>query len=387
MLTRALPLLEEAIGLPYPRVGPLVVSEAAGGEASTGALPSVNAEIQVAFDAADFTLVHQAAHVWIGDQLAVDRWAREGLASHYAARVAPELGVEPPYDPAERVADLAADAMPLVEWFGDAGPAADAYGYAASWTLVDRISAAVGEPGLATALSRIVAGLSAYDPAKPDAEATDGRPYPPADTRRLLDQLAAVSTVDVTDLFREAAFGPDAGAELSQRDAARAAYRSLLAAAGEWGAPDPVRAAMGEWRFKDAEAGMALASELADRTRCADCQGRGRRPGCAGSAAGSLRRAPAAGRMRWPSSRRKARWWMPTPRFGSGRWRGRRRSTPSASCWPKIRSGCWPRRRRASGRVTCVPPRARSTASSSSSTEPPPMGPFAWPPPSYWWRW
>ncbi len=260
LLTRALPLLEEAIGLPYPRVGPLVVSEAAGGEASTGALPSVNAEIQVAFDASDFTLLHQAAHVWIGDQLAADRWAREGLASHYAARVAPELGVEPPYDPAARATDLSADAMPLVEWVGDAGPAADAYGYAASWALVDRIAAAVGEPGLATALSRIVAGLSAYDPAEPDAEGADGRSYPPADTRRLLDQLAAVSIVDVTDLFREAAFGPDAGAELSQRDAARAAYGSLMVAAGEWGAPDPVRTAMGEWRFEDAEAGMTLAS-------------------------------------------------------------------------------------------------------------------------------
>jgi hypothetical protein len=155
---------------------------------------------------------------------------------------------------------LAADATPLVEWVGDAGTAADAYGYAASWALVDRIAAAVGEPGLATALSRIVAGLAAYDPAEPDAEGTDGRPYPPADTRRLLDQLAAISTVDVTDLFRAAAFGPDAEAELSQRDAARASYRSLLAAAGEWGAPDPVRAAMGEWRFEEAEAGMALAS-------------------------------------------------------------------------------------------------------------------------------
>jgi hypothetical protein len=260
LLTRALPLMEEAIGLPYPRVGPLVVSEAAGGEASTGALPSVNAEIQVAFDASDFTLLHQAAHVWISDQLAADRWVREGLASHYAARVAPALGVEPPYDPSTRAEDLATDAMPLVEWVGDASPAADAYGYAASWALVDRIAAAVGEPRLASALSRIAAGLSAYDPAEPDAEGTDGRPYPPADTRRLLDQLAAVSAVGVTDLFSEAAFGPDAAAALSQRDTARAAYGSLLIAAGDWGAPDPVRAAMGEWRFDEASAGIALAS-------------------------------------------------------------------------------------------------------------------------------
>ena len=61
LLVEALPMLEEAIGLPYPRVGPLVLSEAAGGESSTGPLPSSDAEIQVAFDRSPFTLLHQAA--------------------------------------------------------------------------------------------------------------------------------------------------------------------------------------------------------------------------------------------------------------------------------------------------------------------------------------
>jgi hypothetical protein len=260
LLTQALPLLEETIGLPYPRVGPLVVSEAAGGETSRGALPSANAEIQVAFDGSAFTLLHQAAHVWISDQLAADRWAREGLASHYAALVAPQLNVEPPYDPATRAADLAADAMPLVEWFGDDGSSADAFGYAASWALVDRIASAVGEDRLVLALRRVAAGLSAYDPTEPDGEGADGRPFPAADTPRLLDQLAAVSSVDVADLFREGAFGPDAAVELGQRDAARAAYGHLLAAAGDWGAPDPVRAAMSEWRFDDAQTAITEAS-------------------------------------------------------------------------------------------------------------------------------
>jgi hypothetical protein len=260
LLTAALPLLEEAIGLPYLRVGPLVVSEAAGGEPGTGELSSANAEIQVAFDGSAFTLLHQAAHVWISDKLAADRWVREGLASHYAADVTAQLGVEPPYDPATRADDLASNALPLVDWVGDAVASADAYGYAASWALVERITSAVGEARLRLALRRIASGLSAYDPTEPDGEATDGRPFPAADTRRLLDQLAAVSSVDVTDLFRETAFGPDAAAELAQRDAARAAYRRLLTAAGDWGAPDPVRSAMSEWRFDEAQAAITQAS-------------------------------------------------------------------------------------------------------------------------------
>jgi len=260
LLVDALPKLEEAIGLPYPRVGPLVVTEAAGGEASTGGLPSATAEIRVAFDGSAFTLLHQAAHIWISDQLAADRWIREGLASHYAAAVAEQLGVEPPYDPAARANQLAADARPLLEWVGGAGSSADAYGYGASWALVDRIATTVGEAHLAMALKRIVAGVSAYDPTEPDGEGADGRPFPAVDTRRLLDQLSAVSVVDVSSLFRDTAFGPDAAPELAQREAARDAYRHLLTDAGDWGAPDPIRSAMGEWRFDEAEAGISQAS-------------------------------------------------------------------------------------------------------------------------------
>jgi hypothetical protein len=260
LLVEALPMLEDAIGLPYPRVGPLVVSEAAGGESSTGALPSTDAEIQVAFDRSAFTLLHQAAHIWISDQLAADRWTREGLASHYAARVASRLSVEPPYDPSTRASELAANAEPLIDWVGRAGTSADAYGYAASWAVVERIAGAVGEPRLALVLRRVVAGLSAYDPSEPGSEATDGTPHAAVDTRRLLDQVAMVSDADVSAFFREDVFGPDATAELAQRDEARGAYLRLLTAAGDYGAPDSVRAAMSEWRFDEAQVEIGKAS-------------------------------------------------------------------------------------------------------------------------------
>ncbi|MGZ6372904.1 MAG: hypothetical protein ACXWL8_05865 [Candidatus Limnocylindria bacterium] len=261
LLVKALPMLEAAIGLPYPRSGPLVVSEAAGGEASSGALPSATAEIEVAFDGSAFTLLHQAAHVWISDRLAADRWIREGLASHYAAQVAAKLGVEPPYDPAAQTAALAADAGPLIGWTGIVtSGAAEAYGYAASWALVDQVAKAVGEGSLAMALKRVVAGLSAYDPQVPDdATSPDGGQFQAVDTRRFLDQLAATSSVDLSHLFGEKAFGPDA-AELAGRDAARASYGRLLTAAGDWGAPDPARAAMAEWRFQDAQVLISEAS-------------------------------------------------------------------------------------------------------------------------------
>lgn len=261
ILVEALPLLEEAIGLPYPRVGPLVVSEAAGGERPTGELPSPSAEIQVAFDGSAFTLLHQAAHVWISEQLAADRWIREGLASHYAARVAAQLEIEPPYDPALRTGELAADARPLIAWGTvSAGAGVDAYGYAASWAVVDRIVIAAGEAHLSLALQRITAGLSPYDPIDPDPATAGELRHVAVDTRRLLDQLAAVSDADLADLFEATVLVPDAAPELAQRAVARDAYRRLMSEAGGWGAPDPVRAAMADWRFDQARSAIAEAS-------------------------------------------------------------------------------------------------------------------------------
>lgn len=267
ILTAGLPLLEQAIGLPYPRIGPLVVTEVVGGEGSGGDLVSPGAEIQVAFDGPAFTLLHQAAHIWISEQLAAERWIREGLASHYAARVGADLGVPPPHDPSARADELAAAARPLTAWgLEAAGAAGDAYAFAASWAFIDRIATASGEAHLAEALGRIVAGVSAYDPIDPDPGASSGLRFAPVDTRRLLDQLAAASGADLADLFGKVALGPAADLELAQRAAARVAYDRLIASAGNWGAPDPIRAAMSGWRFDEARAGMvAAAAWLAER--------------------------------------------------------------------------------------------------------------------------
>lgn len=266
-LAAALPKLETAIGLPYPRVGPLVVSETVGGEGSADQPLSPTAEMQVAFDADTFTLLHQAAHIWISDQLAADRWIREGLASHEAARVAIDLGAALPYDPAVRAADLAADGFPLVEWdAAQPGAAGDAYAYAASWALVDRLAGLAGEPQLARTLRRVVAGLSAYDPTDPDQLPLGGLRSAPVDTRRLLDQLAMASGVDLPDLFGQIALGPAADAELAERQSARDAYQRLLRSAGDWGAPDPIRNEMAGWRFDAARGAMEVASAwLIDR--------------------------------------------------------------------------------------------------------------------------
>jgi hypothetical protein len=269
LLAGALPRLEKAIGLRYQRQGPLVVVEALPQAGGLGEAAGDAQDLQIAFDQPPFTVLHQAAHVWLGESFASDRWIREGLASHYAAIVARELKLALPYDPAKRATELKAAALPLADWPADATADQDSWAYAASWAEVDRLAAAVGEDKLRLALQRVAAGQSAYDAnaATPlVAPAVSGGLVPAVDSRRLLDQLEITSGSSLTDEFAANVFAPDAKDELAARTRARTAYAVLLAAAGDWGAPDPVRAAMAGWNFEDATKEMSAASAwLGDR--------------------------------------------------------------------------------------------------------------------------
>lgn len=269
LLAGALPRLEKAIGLRYQRQGPLVVVEALPQAGGLGEPAPDAQDLQIAFDQPPFTVLHQAAHVWLGESFASDRWIREGLASHYAAIVARELKLALPYDPVKRATELKAAALPLADWPADATADQDSWAYAASWAEADRLAAAVGEDKLRLALQRVAAGQSAYDanPATPlVAPAASGGLVPAVDSRRLLDQLEITSDSSLTDEFTVNVFASDVADELAARTKARTAYAVLLAAAGDWGAPDPVRAAMAGWNFEDATKEMSAASTwLRDR--------------------------------------------------------------------------------------------------------------------------
>lgn len=268
LLSEGLPLLEEQIGLDYPRVGPLVVVESVPdivGELSEPV--AEGGEVAVGFNQPPFTMLHQVAHVWLSEQLVADRWIREGFASQFAAAPATELEVALPYDPAARSTQLAAAAFPLISWgAGEASAEQDAYGHAASWALAERLAAAVGADALRLAWRRIAAGVGAYEPVGAEPPELSGRPVTPVDSRRLLDHLEAVSGVDLAAEFAASVFDEAAAADLPKRAAARQANNALLAAAGDWGAPGPVLADLAAWRFDEAEAAIAEAiAWLADR--------------------------------------------------------------------------------------------------------------------------
>jgi hypothetical protein len=118
----------------------------------------------------------------------------------------------------------------------------------------------VGAEAFQLALARMAAGLDPYDPLSAGTDALPAE-TPVISSRAFLDHLDAVSDAPVVEALAGPILGGTAPDELAARTSARAAYDGLVAAAGDWGAPAPVRSAMVEWRFADAETEIADAGE------------------------------------------------------------------------------------------------------------------------------
>lgn len=266
LLVRALPRLEAVLGLPYPQQGPLVVTESVTG-GGLGA-EAADGEVAVGFFEPPFTLLHQVAHVWANEELATDRWMFEGLASWAAARVSAELELATPYDPAAVAANLEAQAFPLAEWTSeDRSAESEAWAYATSWSLTDEAARMAGDAGFQQTLNRMAAGLDGYDPLTAETS-DDASAASVADSHAYLDHLDAVTDEPVVEALAGRILGEGTDAVLAARATSRTAYQALLVLAGDWGDPAPVRAAMVEWRFPDADAEMAAAGEwLIERNR------------------------------------------------------------------------------------------------------------------------
>ena len=274
-VSAALPLIEAEIGLPYPMRGQLILVESVPttitgfGESTT-----TGTEIPVSFDQPPFTALHQVTHAWLPPTLVEDRWIGEGLASQVAASVAAELDLETPFDPVAESEALADAAFPLDAWSASPDPAADAFGYAASWAFLDEIEEAAGEEAIPAVLARVAASVGSYEPDEVAPEPMpDGVADPafPLTSRSFLDHLEAVTDADLAPLFADRVLTEADVALLEPRAAARDDFEALVATADGWGAPDPVASAMADWRFDEATELMDDAGEwLAERGELLD---------------------------------------------------------------------------------------------------------------------
>ena len=273
LMTRGLPVLAKQIGLPWPRAGGLIVRESVsrttGGYA--GLFDPNLGTIDVAYYADDFVVLHESAHAWFNGGLLVDRWANEAFASYYGQQVADALGVKTSGDPL--TPKLKAASIPLNAWgaIGRDSDQTEDYAYAATLELARSIADRAGPEALRAVWADAAAKVGAYQPPVTGAaEATGAAAAPETvsgapDWRGLLDLLEAHSGKTFDDLWRTwVARAPDLPL-LDARKAARVRYDDVVAAAGDWQLPRPVRDAMRAWQFDQATSMLDDATAILDQ--------------------------------------------------------------------------------------------------------------------------
>ena len=263
LAAKALPLLSERIGLPWPRDGGLVIHEAVsrstGGYA--GLFDPTGGQVEVAYYADDGVVLHEAAHAWFNGTLLTDRWANEAFASYYGLDAAAALKVKA--TGAVLTPALEAARIPLNAWgpVGREDTPTESYAYAATLELARQIATRAGPDTLHAVWADAAARVGAYQPPVPAGAATSavgggaGEPEKvevAPDWRGLLDLLEARSAKSYDDLWRTWVARDSDLALLDARTAARARYDSIVAAAGDWRLPRAVRDALRAWQFDQA---------------------------------------------------------------------------------------------------------------------------------------
>lgn len=301
---RALPVLHEDIGLPWPIERLTVVETVSRDQDAYASLfDPAEARVDIAYWADHGVIVHQVAHGWFNGSLLGERWANEGFATYYALHAAQALdeAIEAPV----MTEEARAARVPLNAWPGSTGErtATDAYGYAAAAQLAEELARRLGSQGLRETWADAAGRIGAYQPGRQPGEPTAGRQTlvtaaaamvrpggaatdvataaagtaepelvaGPPDWRGLLDLLEEHSGQDLTPLWRDLVVTPEQAPLLEARSEARAAYTRLVALAGDWTLPRTIRDALRAWDFDAAKARMADArTVLASRNALAE---------------------------------------------------------------------------------------------------------------------
>ena len=264
LLTRGLPALSEAIGLPWSVDRSLVIEEAVSRNATgfAGRYNPLGGRIEIAYYAGTFVVLHEAAHAWFDGALLADRWATEGFASWYALQAATAIG-EKNVTGAALTPALEKLRVPLNAWAaaGLATGDAEEAEYAASLKLASLIAERAG-PDLAGLWRAIHDRRAAYQPTGEgvSSEGTEGAP----DWRGLLDLLEDNTGEPFADLWATWVVRPEEAGLLADRSDARERYDAVRLRAGAWRMPRIVRDAMRAWQFDQANELLAGAERALD---------------------------------------------------------------------------------------------------------------------------
>ncbi len=265
LLTRALPALAADIGLPWPIDRPLIVSEAISRNTNgfAGRYNPQSGQIEIAYYASTFAILHEAAHAWFDGSLLADRWATEGFASWYALRAASAIGEKGVTGDALTPA-LDKLRIPLNAWGapGVSDKATEDAEFAAALKLATLVGERAGADGLRDVWRSIHEGRGAYQPIGTQASLETVAAVP--DWRGLLDLLQDRTGADYTDLWTSWVVRPAEASLLAARSAARERYPAVAQRAGDWTLPRVVRDALRVWQFDQASELLDGASTALD---------------------------------------------------------------------------------------------------------------------------
>ncbi|HYM52574.1 MAG TPA: hypothetical protein VEW45_03710, partial [Candidatus Dormibacteraeota bacterium] len=269
LMTDGLPALQSLIGLDYPVVGQLSVSEAATsrlGEYAGIFNPTTNS-IQVRYDADAFVALHEAAHIWFNGDLFRDRWINEAWAEYYAITAGEEIGVSGfTYELDDELLNAR---IPLNDWGGVGVESLEVedFAYAASYELAGMIADRTDLDGLHAVWQAADTRQAPYQPlhaTRPTIAVAATQP----DWQRLLDLLEERTDASYADLWATWVVNDDELPLLEERASARQRYRDTVDDAGAWDLPESIRSKMGYWAFDLAVGEMDAAAEvLAQRSR------------------------------------------------------------------------------------------------------------------------
>ncbi|NJD28938.1 MAG: hypothetical protein FIA92_11650 [Chloroflexi bacterium] len=255
LAAKALPVLADDIGLPWPLDGPLVIEESlavgsdAGGGPAAGLYDPATGRLELSYAAPDGAILQQLAHAWFNGRLVGDRWIADAFALYYAERAGAALELEP--SSPTLTPELESAALPLNAWSpggpnGAPGSAeADAYAQAAGLALAREVGERAGRGELAEVWRAAASGTGAYQPVDGGDEGGLGL----LDWRSLLDLLEDRTGRPFDDLWRAWVARPADLAALDARSAARAHHDATIARADGWALPRSVRDALRAWRF------------------------------------------------------------------------------------------------------------------------------------------
>ena len=219
--------------------------------------------IEIGEDLDAHLVLHEVSHAWFDEDLFTGRWIGEGLADVYAAAAVEQIdaiGWEPDSITRNTRGNLALNDWENPTLDDRTSDLTEDYGYAASWTVVDRVVDDVGFEAMSEVFDAAWSDTNAYR-----GDTAFDYVAPRDDWRRFLDLLEQVGrSSQALSLFDTWVANDADRIQLERRYEVRARYQSLSDRARNWALPPELRRAMSRWDFDTAAVEIGAAEIVID---------------------------------------------------------------------------------------------------------------------------